>query len=736
MRAQRRCRGGEAAVRTALQPRSRTAPAPNLTDDCMTSAASETEPSGDLARKLTGDRVELLYRHARGGLVATGGAALLLLLAVTSGRPTRHQLIWLAAMYAVVLARVIDLFLQRASDGDVHRRPHRWLARFAAGVLASAIVWDVFALAWLGQFGVAQRSMVVITLIALAGGGVAFFSSFAWLEVAFAALMLGPVSLALLLDGGFDNLLLGVLGIGIGIAIAALVKNAQRSTLQTLRYARQNELLLAETDRRRCETEALNAQLSAARQDLLEANRGLEDKVRRRTEELQREIGERMSYQRELERIADRDPLTQLGNRTFFSREVDRAIGRAIRDSHRLAIYFVDLDRFKQVNDGLGHAIGDRVLQIAAQRLDALAAARHAVARWGGDEFVVLEPQLREVDEVFGFGNELVQALSQPIQLEQGSVLIGASIGVSVFPEDGDSADKLVENADLAVYQAKREGRGSTCLYRPEWGVAARDRLLMAQALRGALESQQLQLHFQPIVDVTLGRAVGMEALCRWPHPDRGWVPPAAFIPVAEESGLIARVGNWVLNHACEQLQRQSGIDGIMLAVNASVLQLLDKNFIANLDATLACTGFPPQRLKIEITESLFAENTEQVQAVLQALRRRGVRISLDDFGTGYSSLGYLRKFPVDELKVDASFVRDLDAGGESIIKAVLSMGTSLGLGVVIEGVETAAQYQRVIALGATRLQGFYISRGLPADTAFREFGSAWLPARTTALRD
>ncbi|GEM_PF-151144 len=690
-----------------------------------------SHPNPDLFRKVAVDRVRLLYDHARGALLATAVASLLLVLAVSKAQPNRAQLLWLLGIYVVLAMRALDVVAQRHAKKKSREQPRYWLARFAAGVVITALTWDVFAVCFLPHFDAARISMVAVTFAALAGGGVAFLSAQRWLGVTYGVLLLVPGSAMLMIMGGLNNMVLGALGCVFAATISTLVASAHRSVVHALYLAHENEQLLVEAEGRGLETEQLNAELLSARQQLIDANHSLEDRILRRTEQLEREIAERKAYQHELEQLANLDPLTQLGNRSYLMRMVEQAIGRVDESGQRLAICFIDLDRFKQVNDGLGHAAGDRVLQFIAQRLELFAGEGLVVARWGGDEFIVMQPRVSDLDAISSLGEELVAVLNQPIELEQGSVLIGASVGVAIFPEDGETPEKLIENADLAVYQAKKDGRGITRIYQQEWGVRAREKLIMAQSLRDAILQNRLHLHFQPIVDITLSKVIGMEALCRWSDPIHGTIGPSDFIPVAEESGIISPLGKWVLQRACESIQTHlPGADDLSLAVNVSVLQLLDKEFLQTLDAILAKTGFMPQRLKIEITESLFAENTDQVLNVLQALRRRGIRISIDDFGSGYSSMGYLRKFPIDILKVDGSFVRDLDQGGESIIAAVLSMGRSLGLDVIVEGVETASQFERITALGAEKLQGFFISPGLPDKEAFRDFSGFWTPRR------
>jgi diguanylate cyclase (GGDEF)-like protein len=643
--------------------------------------------------------------------------------------PPYGPLSWLGLMMVVALMRALDWLAQNRLPADVDRRPRRWLMRYGACTIATALAWNVFTFCFYPHLDAGGRIATAIIYAAMAVGSVALLAASRLLGPIYVLMLLLPLSALTMAAGGTVNLTLGIVGVVYALGAASAAVLAHRSLARAMLLARENEALLRQAQHSSAEARHLNQELSAARNDLLQANQGLETRIRERTEELQREVAERHSYQQELEHLASHDPLTKLANRSHFGASVEAAIAEAQRSGNRMAVYFVDLDRFKQVNDGLGHLTGDQVLRIAGERLREVVRPGTLVARWGGDEFVVLDPSIDSLSSVMKAGAAIVAAMKRPIDVDSGAILISASVGVALYPEHGDYAARLVEHADLAVFQAKKSGRGTARIYQKEWGAAARERMAMAQAMRQAIENNELHLYFQPIVSTVARKVVCMEALCRWTHIEWGSVPPASFIPLAEESGLMPLLGKWVLRRACESAQAlYPNADGPRVAVNVSVPQLLEDSFLADVEWTLTRSGLPPQRLVIEVTESLFAEDSAQIGGVLQGLRRLGVRVSIDDFGTGYSSMGYLRRMPIDELKIDGSFVRDLDAGGESIIRAVKSMSDSLGLEVVVEGIETREQLTRLLALGVERMQGFWIAPPVPPEDAFSDFAGNWNP--------
>jgi diguanylate cyclase (GGDEF)-like protein/PAS domain S-box-containing protein len=412
---------------------------------------------------------------------------------------------------------------------------------------------------------------------------------------------------------------------------------------------------------------------------------------------------------------AQHDYLTSLPNRMLLNDRVSQAIGLALRHSKKVAVLFLDLDGFKHINDSLGHPTGDKLLQSIAKRLVACVRTSDTVSRQGGDEFVVLLSEMDQSEDAAISALRILQAVAEAHTIDRHDLHVTASIGVSVFPDDGKDAETLIKNADTAMYQAKENGRQSYQFFRPAMTVRAVERQSIEENLRRALERHEFTLHYQPKIRLRTGEISGAEALLRWTHPVRGPVSPAQFIPVAEDCGLILPIGQWVLREACKQAQAwfDAGLPLGTMAVNISSMEFRDDNFLESVFATLTETGLDPKSLELELTESVLMKRAESAASVLKTLRARGVQIAVDDFGTGYSSLSYLRKFPIDALKIDQSFVRQITSAPDdtTIVTAVISMGRSLKLRVVAEGVETREELAFLQTHLCDEAQGYYFSR-------------------------
>ena len=428
----------------------------------------------------------------------------------------------------------------------------------------------------------------------------------------------------------------------------------------------------------------------------------------------------------ELTRRAFLDPLTGLANRQLFEDRLAHALSRSERSAerigergtHRLAVLFVDLDRFKPVNDSLGHAAGDQVLKEIARRLRAAARASDTVARIGGDEFVLLMEDMAGLADCTTLARRLVETVGRPIEVAGQPVQVFASIGIVVHPDHGHK-DKLVGHADAAMYAAKGAGGNTYTLFEPHMDARALEQMSLQTELRHAVERGQLQLHYQPKIDGRLGQIRGVEALLRWTHPQRGSIPPDVFIPLAERFGLINALGSWVIDEACRQMQAwaEHGIR-MRVAINLSVYQLREEDIVGRIERALARHDIEPSQLLCEITESVAMEDLKATQRAFDGLGRLGVFLSIDDFGTGYSSLSYLRQMPARQLKIDRSFVSDIETSSDAraIVDAVVQLAHALTLRVVAEGVETAGQRDILLAFGCDELQGFYFARPMPAD--------------------
>jgi diguanylate cyclase (GGDEF)-like protein len=430
---------------------------------------------------------------------------------------------------------------------------------------------------------------------------------------------------------------------------------------------------------------------------------------------------ERRANEERLRHQAYHDSLTGLPNRTSLIERVGEAIKRGRRNGETFAVLFLDLDSFKDINDSLGHSVGDLMLQAVAERLQPALREQDTVARLGGDEFVVTLLLLKRTEHAAVVAEKLLVAVSgTPYSIEGRELSITASIGISVFPDDGKDVNELIKNADAALYHAKKMGRNNFQFYAQDIGARAFAILSMEHSLRRALERGEFLLHFQPQMDLGSGTTVGAEALIRWEHPEMGMVSPAEFIPIAEERGLIVAIGDWVLNEACRQNRewQQAGLAAIPVGVNLSALQFRDKNLIDKIAAALHKTGLSAAFLEIELTESAVMQDSESAIATMRAMKEMGLHLSIDDFGTGYSSLNYLKRFPLDKLKIDRSFVRGLphDADDAAIANAVLGMARALRLKVIAEGVESGQQAEFLRQHGCDEIQGYYFGRPMPAE--------------------
>jgi diguanylate cyclase (GGDEF)-like protein/PAS domain S-box-containing protein len=415
---------------------------------------------------------------------------------------------------------------------------------------------------------------------------------------------------------------------------------------------------------------------------------------------------------------AEHDFLTGLPNRMLLNDRVNRAIALAPRHRKKVAVLFLDLDGFKHINDSLGHSTGDKLLQSIAARLGSCVRSTDTVSRQGGDEFVVLLSEVEHEEDPAITARRMLRAVADPHSIDGHDLHVTTSIGVSVYPDDGRDAETLIKNADTAMYQAKENGRQNYRFFKPAMNVRAVERQSIEESLRRALERQEFTLHYQPKVNLKSGQITGAEALIRWAHPTRGLLYPAQFIPVAEDCGLILPIGNWVLREACRQARtwEDAGLPLTTMAVNISAIEFRNENFLKGVFAALTDTKLEPRSLELELTEGVLMKHVDSTESVLKALRATGVQLAVDDFGTGYSSLSYLRRFSVDALKIDQSFVRQITTASRetAIVTAVISMGRSLNLRVVAEGVETQEELTFLQAHLCDEAQGYYFSRPVP----------------------
>ena len=433
-----------------------------------------------------------------------------------------------------------------------------------------------------------------------------------------------------------------------------------------------------------------------------------------------RDITERKQFEDTIREMSYHDQLTGLPNRRLLLDRFHQVLARSKRYNLLAAFLFLDLDRFKVVNDTLGHAVGDELLKAVAERLKGYTRESDTIARIGGDEFTVLVQDIKNVEDVKVLIEKIITLFDAPFELMGHELFVTTSMGVSIYPKDGEDAATLFKNADIAMYKAKDEGRNNFQLYTPAMNVRAMDRLRLENKLRRALEKEEFVLHYQPQVEINTGRVIGVEALVRWDDPEEGLVPPGEFIPMAEDTGLIVPIGEWVLKTACAQNKawQARGLVPVTMAVNLSMRQFKQKNFVAVISRVLSEAGLDPMYLELELTESIIMEDVEATVEVLSGLKAMGIRLSIDDFGTGYSSLAYLKRMPIDMLKVAHVFVREITVNPDdtAISTAVINVAQSLNIEVIAEGVETIEQFNLLRLLRCDKIQGYLISRPLPAD--------------------
>jgi diguanylate cyclase (GGDEF)-like protein len=455
--------------------------------------------------------------------------------------------------------------------------------------------------------------------------------------------------------------------------------------------------------------ELLNADLERKADELTQSNG-----------KLQQEMQERVRSEERNQYLAYHDGLTGLPNRSLFSKLLDHGISQARRSGAGLAVFFLDLDRFKNINDTLGHEAGDLLLQEVAARLRHCVRASDTVARLGGDEFVVLLEGQHHKGVVGPVAHKMLAALGKPFSLSGHEIRVTASIGISMFPSAGEDEQSLMKHADVAMYHAKAEGKNNYQFYSDELNANSFERLSLESSMRRALERNEFKLHYQPKVNLLNGRITGVEALIRWHHPELGTVAPANFIPIAEESGLIIPIGKWVLKTACLQARawQESGLPPICVAVNLSARQFTGDSLLHDITEIIRDAGIEPTLLELEITESMLMQNLDRAIGIMTALKAMGVRLAIDDFGTGYSSLSNLKRFPIDTIKVDRSFVRDLPRNTDDIAvtDAIIALGRAMKLNVIAEGVESSAQVELLRDHACDEFQGFYFSKAVPAD--------------------
>ena len=679
------------------------------------------------------DLLDVLVERARarhlptfgaGSVMVTVPVSSMLVLMVEKPEILPGLLRWLGVLVALTAIRLFDIFVVFRRRRALAFDGRAAIRRFVLGSCAVGLALASFPIVFFPALGFISRAMTFMVFFGLAGGAVTVLSPSLPLTLFYCSAVLLPgVVMALVSPspGSVGMALFTLFGYAASIHFSRIT---HRAVVGGLRLNRKHRALTIRAEQQRRQAEAANRDLGAAQAALAEVNGTLERRVAERTAELAHEVAERERYADALSRLASLDPLTELYNRTTFNARLSALLDSAAERGSRVALLFVDLDNFKQINDLRGHELGDRVLQETARRVAERIGASGDVARWGGDEFLISIADC-DGEEAFTHAEALIETIKEPLRIGVELCRLEASIGVALYPDDGKTADVVIRAADVAMYAAKREGRGLVKQFDPALADDMAERYALEQGLREAIDRDELRLVFQPIVTATDGRCRSFEALLRWDHSTRGTINPSIFIPIAEQSGQIERISRWVLREACRTAAGWSD-RSIAVTVNISVAHVLVGGLVDDVEVALAASGLSPSRLKLEITETMFLHDHLRAAPVFDALRAKGIQILLDDFGTGFSSLSFLGKLPVDVIKIDRSFVEDASRNGYATIEAILSIARALGLQVTAEGVETAAQREKLAALGVQNLQGYLFSRPMPAGQV-----AAWLTQST-----
>ena len=653
------------------------------------------------------DLIDALYGNIFTGLFMTMVGFSGLVFGFHSENTSSLKFAFWLIMLAVVLLRLVDAFYWLTKRKRNAYDPVTAEYRFALGSTITAIIWASYSLALYNVMSGIELACTMVILSAMAGGGASVLAPSRIIAFSYCTILILPLSAKALFDAQPYFFTLGALGSIFWLVMLTTASRSNAFFVSTASVKAQNADLLNRMETERKETARVNEQLRLSNAKLDEANATLEIQIAKRTDDIHR--------------LSNRDPLTSLLNRSGFLRYLDNLIVKAKEVRNQVAVLFIDLDGFKQVNDSLGHQVGDKVLEEVAMRLTRFCEQDH-LARWGGDEFVIALPYA-SVDTATAVAQAARSGITIPIFVSDNQITLDATIGIAMFPEHGMEAQSLIQEADLTMYEQKRLQRGTVGIFSEEIYLALRDEQLMSEHLRSAISNGELFLAYQPIIHARSQRLYAAEALLRWQRGDK-LIPPDVFIPLAERTGQMKDIGTWVLHRACIDAAQWQFSSPISVSVNVSVIQLLDDNFIGTLERVLSSSGLAPERLHLEITESVFAHNKEKVIAQINAIKLRNVAVSIDDFGTGYSSLSQLQSLKCDYIKIDKSFVQNPAEGSDTIIRATMLIAQEFHCKTIAEGIETEAQAQRLTAMGVDHLQGYLYAKPLTNEDLIRWYNN------------
>lgn len=605
-------------------------------------------------------------------------------------------LLW-GIMMGIMLFRLFDTFYWQARLQGKAFDPDPPLFRFIIATTGTALVWVAYTLLFFANMSTTELATTLILMSTIAVGASNSLAANQYLAMLYTTLMVLPISLLIAFDSGDDFRIIGYVGVAYWCIAIILVNRSYGSFKRLVGLQAKSDVLAETVEEEQHQNKTLVLALNSAENALEAAKANLHEEVTRQTDQIHR--------------LSNRDPLTGLMNRGGFLRYFTSLLDDPSKPSSRFSVLFIDLDGFKRVNDTLGHQVGDQVLIQVAKRLSRYCEPDH-IARWGGDEFVIALPYANN-ETATAVANACRNGVTVPLEIDDKQISLDATIGIAICPEHGKTAQALVERADLAMYEQKRNQRGAIGLFSETISQRVKHEQTLMEGLHKAIARNELSLMYQPILSSDGHRLVAVEALLRWRFEGQ-FIPPATFIPLAEKSGLIHDIGSWVLHRACIDASQWQFEETVSVSVNVSVIQLMDDTFTRTLDRVLDSSGLSPSRLHLEITESVFADNQATVIHQVNGIKARDVHISIDDFGTGYSSLSQLNSLSFDTIKIDRSFVQQLEEGSDTIIRATIFIAKEFGCRTIAEGIETKAHCDRLRAMGVDALQGYFYAKPLP----------------------
>tara|TARA_R110000751_G_scaffold154402_1_gene259372 strand:+ start:20601 stop:22643 length:2043 start_codon:yes stop_codon:yes gene_type:complete len=640
------------------------------------------------------DAAKLLYDNGSPGILISAVASSIMIFGFSSVETSLNQLIWWFSINTILLLRLFDLIEWKSKSSKSASSGLLGIQRYALGSIATAIAWSLYLVIFFNQLNNLELFFPIVILCSLAGSSASLLAASRFISISYSMILLIPMSLMGILSTFEERQILGILGLGFALVMLITCMRASRFTLDAIHQKNLNSLLVQEMEKEKNHVAQANQELEVTSNELSQVNINLEDEVKRRTDEI---------YQ-----LSNIDPLTQLVNRKAFTSCLETLIEQSIIKDSPLALLFIDLNGFKKINDTMGHQVGDSVLVQVTQRISAFSENNRA-GRWNGDEFLVALPY-SDQDTAMAIAKAITTSISQPIFVHGNELHLSASIGIAMAPAHSLSATELIQLADLTMCEQKRSGKKRPRLFSNDLKVKITASQMILEGLQHAIERKQLFLCYQPIQTAKDNVSFAFEALLRWDFNGK-FIGPDVFIPLAEKSGLIKEIGAWVLNRACMDANHWQFSQQAAVSVNVSVIQLMDDGFIRLLDNCLRSSGLAPERLHLEVTESTFVENKVKIRHQLEQIQDRKIDVSIDDFGTGYSSLSQLQSLPVNYVKIDKSFVDNIEGKGEAIIRATLFIARELNCQTIAEGVETKEQALALSAMGVDYLQGYFFAK-------------------------